>query len=212
MIAARIERLMRETPTCRAALLALHTVNLPDAWIAAGLVRNAVWDERHGFAFSVPEDIDLIYFDPIFRSDRPRRPLGDRDRGEAAGPCPGPALVRAEPGADACAQWPCPLPLLDRRDGALGRDGDRGRRAAWPRRLLGDRRPARSGRPRRPDPASGPRLPAAAGGLPRPPGAEALARSLADAADGGGREGWVTAPGAEWSPWARTVAGRPVET
>jgi len=64
MIAARIERLMRETPTCRAALLALHTVNLPDAWIAAGLVRNAVWDERHGFAFSVPEDIDLIYFDP----------------------------------------------------------------------------------------------------------------------------------------------------
>jgi hypothetical protein len=64
MIAAQIECLMRKTPACRAALEALQSLNLPDAWIAAGLVRNAVWDERHGFPFSMPEDIDLIYFDP----------------------------------------------------------------------------------------------------------------------------------------------------
>ena len=65
MIAAQIERLMRATPACRSALAALRSIDLPDAWIAAGLVRNAVWDERHGFTFSMPEDIDLIYFGPL---------------------------------------------------------------------------------------------------------------------------------------------------
>ncbi|MDF2763250.1 MAG: hypothetical protein K0S81_228 [Rhodospirillales bacterium] len=55
---------MRETPNCLAALRALASLPLPDAWITAGLVRNAVWDERHGFPFSLPEDIDVIYFDP----------------------------------------------------------------------------------------------------------------------------------------------------
>jgi hypothetical protein len=62
-IAGRLERLMRETPICFAALTALGSLRLPDSWIAAGLVRNAVWDERHGFPFSLPEDIDVIYFD-----------------------------------------------------------------------------------------------------------------------------------------------------
>jgi uncharacterized protein len=63
MIATQIDWLMRGTPACRAALEALRSLNLPDAWIAAGLVRNAVWDERHEFPFSLPEDIDVIYFD-----------------------------------------------------------------------------------------------------------------------------------------------------
>jgi uncharacterized protein len=72
MIAAQIERLMRQTPACRSALRALHALSLPDAWIAAGLVRNAVWDERHGFPFSMPDDVDLIYFDPT-------DPAGDRE-------------------------------------------------------------------------------------------------------------------------------------
>jgi uncharacterized protein len=63
MIAAQIERLMGQTPACRAGLEALAALNLPDAWIAAGLVRNVVWDERHGFPFSMPDDIDVIYFD-----------------------------------------------------------------------------------------------------------------------------------------------------
>lgn len=63
-IARHIERLMRDTPICAAALEALAAMTLHDAWIAAGLVRNAVWDERHGFPFSLPQDIDVIYFDP----------------------------------------------------------------------------------------------------------------------------------------------------
>ena len=63
---------MRQTPSCREALRALASQDLPDAWIAAGLVRNAVWDERHGFPSSFPDDIDVIYFDP---SD----PAGDRE-------------------------------------------------------------------------------------------------------------------------------------
>lgn len=63
---------MRATPACRSALAALRSIDLPDAWVAAGLVRNAVWDERHGFPFSMPDDIDVIYFDP-------NDPAGDRE-------------------------------------------------------------------------------------------------------------------------------------
>jgi hypothetical protein len=72
-IAGRIERLMHDTPICLAALGALASARLPDAWIAAGLVRNAVWDERHGFPFSIPEDVDVIYFDA-------ERPEPERER------------------------------------------------------------------------------------------------------------------------------------
>jgi hypothetical protein len=34
-----------------------------DAWVAAGFVRNAVWDVLHGYADSTPlSDIDVLYF------------------------------------------------------------------------------------------------------------------------------------------------------
>jgi len=45
----------------------LHTVTdlcLPDAWVAAGAVRNAVWDAVHGFRDSTPlNDVDVVWFD-----------------------------------------------------------------------------------------------------------------------------------------------------
>lgn len=38
---------------------------LPDAWIAAGFVRNAVWDALHDREPGIPDgDVDVIWFDP----------------------------------------------------------------------------------------------------------------------------------------------------
>lgn len=49
----------------RLHLIALvHTLRLPDCWIGAGFVRNAVWDLLHGRAPSPPAgDVDVIWFD-----------------------------------------------------------------------------------------------------------------------------------------------------
>jgi hypothetical protein len=45
---------------------ALHiaaSCNLPDWWLAAGFVRNLVWDQLHGYSKPTPlNDLDLIYF------------------------------------------------------------------------------------------------------------------------------------------------------
>lgn len=40
-------------------------LELPDAWIGAGLVRNAVWDRLHNYdpACSEVTDVDVVYFD-----------------------------------------------------------------------------------------------------------------------------------------------------
>ena len=45
-------------------LRALADLQLPDAWLAAGFVRNLVWDRLHGHAESTPlADLDVIHFD-----------------------------------------------------------------------------------------------------------------------------------------------------
>jgi hypothetical protein len=46
-------------------LRAVRGLGLPDCWVAAGFVRNRVWDHAHGRALSpLPRDIDVIWFDP----------------------------------------------------------------------------------------------------------------------------------------------------
>ena len=46
-------------------LEALADLDLPDAWIAAGAVRNAAWDRLHEYPTSTPlVDVDVIWFDP----------------------------------------------------------------------------------------------------------------------------------------------------
>jgi hypothetical protein len=43
----------------------VNELNLPDCWIAAGFVRNAVWDHLHGLqAKPIEGDVDVIWFDP----------------------------------------------------------------------------------------------------------------------------------------------------
>ena len=59
---------------------AVASLDLPDGWIGAGLIRNAVWDALHG---REPErlstdDVDVIYFDPGDIA-------GERERGIEAG-------------------------------------------------------------------------------------------------------------------------------
>lgn len=47
-----------------AALNYVDGLQLPDCWIAAGFVRDAVWDHLHGRPLSpVANDIDVIWFD-----------------------------------------------------------------------------------------------------------------------------------------------------
>lgn len=43
----------------------VHDLALPDAWIAGGFVRNAVWDRLHDRVPSAPAgDVDVIRYDP----------------------------------------------------------------------------------------------------------------------------------------------------
>ncbi|MCS0582633.1 nucleotidyltransferase family protein [Massilia pinisoli] len=45
-------------------LRAVRDLGLPDCWVAAGFVRNCVWDHVHGHAASpLSEDIDVVWFD-----------------------------------------------------------------------------------------------------------------------------------------------------
>ena len=48
-----------------AVLQVVRSLELKDAWITAGFVRNRVWDHLHGFDEPTPlNDIDVIYLDP----------------------------------------------------------------------------------------------------------------------------------------------------
>ena len=49
------------------ALRQARALDLPDWWLAAGFVRNLVWDRLHGYSPSTPlNDVDLVYFDPAY--------------------------------------------------------------------------------------------------------------------------------------------------
>ena len=52
-------------------LTALSTMALPQGYIGAGFLRNAIWDALHNKAFATPlNDVDVIYFCP--KSDESR--------------------------------------------------------------------------------------------------------------------------------------------
>ncbi|WP_054587930.1 nucleotidyltransferase family protein [Sphingopyxis macrogoltabida] len=47
------------------ALAAVAELKLPDCWIGAGFVRDAVWDDRHGQSPMPPSgDVDVLWFAP----------------------------------------------------------------------------------------------------------------------------------------------------
>jgi len=45
------------------ALQLVASLQLPQGYIAAGFIRNLVWDKLHGFSASPVNDIDVIFFD-----------------------------------------------------------------------------------------------------------------------------------------------------
>jgi hypothetical protein len=53
------------TPALRAPLQAVAALGLPDGWIGAGFIRNAVWDALSGLpnGCNPPGDIDVVWFD-----------------------------------------------------------------------------------------------------------------------------------------------------
>ncbi len=60
-------------------LHALARLDLPDAWIAAGAVRNAVWDMLHAYPDATPlADVDVIWFDASHASEAQDRGLEQR--------------------------------------------------------------------------------------------------------------------------------------
>lgn len=58
-----IESLIQLDAERRDILIAVASLNLPDCYVAAGFVRNMVWDYLHGFDPTPLNDVDVIYFD-----------------------------------------------------------------------------------------------------------------------------------------------------
>lgn len=55
---------LQNSPFHIQALQAVRTLTLPECWIAAGFLRNYIWDSLHGYSQMTPlNDIDVIYFD-----------------------------------------------------------------------------------------------------------------------------------------------------
>ncbi|WP_417514463.1 nucleotidyltransferase family protein [Minwuia sp.] len=66
MTEADIAMLLAGRDDLRALLETVRDLDLPDCWIGAGMVRNAVWDHLHGVdpATRPASDVDVVYFDP----------------------------------------------------------------------------------------------------------------------------------------------------
>ena len=59
-----LTQLVKQDPLRVQALTCLHTLNLAQGYIAAGFVRNLIWDHLHHYTIATPlNDIDVIYFD-----------------------------------------------------------------------------------------------------------------------------------------------------
>ena len=64
-----LKRIVSATPWLLEALSALRSCGLPCSYLAAGAIRNTVWDHLHDRVSTGPTgDLDVVYFDP---SDAP---------------------------------------------------------------------------------------------------------------------------------------------
>lgn len=61
----QVQALVHNDPVRWRLLALVRDLGLPDAWVGAGFVRNAVWDQLHGRAVIAPQgDVDVLWFDP----------------------------------------------------------------------------------------------------------------------------------------------------
>ena len=73
--ARRVCAIIRAAPLRWDIIGLVRSMHMPDGWIGAGFVRNAVWDHLHGRTPSAPAgDVDVVWFDRM-RAD----PRVDRD-------------------------------------------------------------------------------------------------------------------------------------
>lgn len=76
---ATLRTLLSQDRLRRAALEAVAALDLPDCWIGAGFVRDAVWDELHGYGTRPPGgDVDVVWFDPAALDERLDRDIERR--------------------------------------------------------------------------------------------------------------------------------------
>ena len=62
---AQLQRLIASDHQRMRVLGLVRDLALPDCWVAAGFVRNCVWDFLHEHPASpLPQDIDVIWYDP----------------------------------------------------------------------------------------------------------------------------------------------------
>jgi len=60
----RLSKIIKGDGRRMTALEAVQEVALPDGWIGAGFVRDAVWDHLHGRVIGSPSgDVDVVWFD-----------------------------------------------------------------------------------------------------------------------------------------------------
>jgi uncharacterized protein len=61
---SRLQAIIRDDPLRWRILGLVRALRLPDSWIGAGFVRNAVWDTLHGRRSSpLSGDVDVLWFD-----------------------------------------------------------------------------------------------------------------------------------------------------
>jgi uncharacterized protein len=82
-----IARFLEAHASLHALLLHVESLHLPDAWIGAGFIRNAVWDALHGREpdLSRINDVDVVFLDYADAGEARDRALEGRLRALAPG-------------------------------------------------------------------------------------------------------------------------------
>lgn len=81
----RLRAILADDPVRIDALTLVQSLDLPDCWIGAGFVRDAIWDHLHGRPSSPPlGDVDVVWYDP--RQTSPERDCEFEDRLKHASP------------------------------------------------------------------------------------------------------------------------------
>ena len=82
MLSHELGRLIASDAPRMRILARVRALGLPDCWVGAGFVRKLVWDHLHGHATSpLPQDVDVIWFDPAHAEPERDRELEAALRG-----------------------------------------------------------------------------------------------------------------------------------
>lgn len=74
-----LQRILSLDPSRMQVLYAVRDLQLPDCWIGAGFVRDAVWDHLHAcWKKSFSGDVDVVWFDPEWCTPDDERHLEEK--------------------------------------------------------------------------------------------------------------------------------------